>query len=85
MRKIKEEKIDVVIGFSIGISEMIPFAVIGTRCRAIGSERSNPYLKRLTSVRKSLLNRILERLDGMIFTTTGCRDYYSKIISIIKH
>lgn len=77
---IKEEKIDVIIGFSIGISELLPFAVIGTRCRAIGSERSNPYLKQLTSVRKSILNHILERLDGMIFTTTGCRDYYSKKI-----
>ena len=77
---IKNERIDVIIGFSIGISELLPFATIGTGCRAIGSERSNPYLKRLTPARKSVLNLFLGRLDGMIFTTTGCRDYYSKKI-----
>lgn len=77
---IKGERIDVIIGFSIGISELLPFAVIRTGCRAIGSERSNPYLKQLTPIRKSILNHLLGRLDGMIFTTTGCRDYYSQKI-----
>lgn len=73
-----DEKIDVIIGFSIGISELLPFATIGLTCRTVGSERSNPYMKKQSKTRRHIQNIILEKLDGMIFTTTGCRDYYSQ-------
>lgn len=78
---IRTNHIDVVIGFSIGASELLGVAKIGIcSCKFWGSERSNPYIRRHNLIRKLLQNFVLTNLDGMIFTTEGCRDYYCKNI-----
>ena len=77
---IKENHIDVVFGFSAGISEILPIAVLGLSCRAIGTERSNPYFHSHGAVRRFITNLAFSMLDGVVFTTKGCRDYYSESV-----
>lgn len=70
-------QVDVVLGFSSGASILVSLAAKGLKCKAYGSERSNPYIKNYSSIYRALQNILLSKLDGMIFTTRGCRDFYS--------
>lgn len=79
-KKIIENHVDVVLGFSAGISEILPLSVIGLHCRTIGTERANPYIRSHSAVRRFVTNMAFSKLDGMVFTTRGCRDYYSKSV-----
>lgn len=77
-KQIIENHIDVVFGFSAGVSEIMPIATVGLHCRIVGSERANPYNRSDSWLRRFITNLFLAHLDGVVFTTQGCRDYYSK-------
>ena len=75
-----ERNFDVVLGFSIGVSEILPFATKGLECKVVGSERSNPKTRNQSQIRRLLSNILLGYLDGIIFITEGCRNYYSSLV-----
>lgn len=77
-KQIKENHIEMALGFSAGVSEILPIVVKGLPCKAVGSERSNPNVRSYGKVRDMLTNLAFSMLDGVVFTTRGCRDYYNQ-------
>ena len=77
-RNLIDNSIDVVLGFSTGVSKIIPIASVGICCRTIGSERSNPYNRSDNKFRRLITNVLFSCLDGIIFTTKGCCNYYNE-------
>ena len=79
-RLCKEEKIDVVVGFTSNMAIYTVFAALLSRRKALISERTDPHLEPRRKLLRGLRNLTFCFADRVVFQTPGARDYYPRVV-----